>query len=247
MAATDWYTDWFNSPYYHLLYDHRDEQEATEFIYRLIKKLHPIENSKMLDVACGMGRHSKVLAELGFDVVGIDLSENSIIEAKKSEQDNLHFFTHDMRLPFFINYFDFVFNFFTSFGYFKTNREHNNAIRTIAQGLKQNGTVIIDFLNVDYTEKNIEPHFVKQVEHTLFEIKKWQDEKHFYKEIKIFENNLFTGVQHIERVAKFYLADFEKMFSKHDIQIKEVYGNYNLDSYALNNSPRLIIEAIKIN
>lgn len=245
MGTTDWYADWFNSSYYHILYDYRDEQEATEFIQRLITKLKPNKKSSMLDVACGMGRHSKVLAELGFDVIGIDLSENSIIEAKKSEEENLHFFTHDMRLPFFVNYFDFVFNFFTSFGYFKTNREHNNAIRTIAQGLKLNGTLIIDFLNVQYTEKKFIPHFVKQVDHILFEIKKWQDEKHFYKEIKVFENELYTKIKHTERVAKFTLTDFEEMFSKQGLQIKEVYGNYDLDSYNINNSPRLIIEAIK--
>ncbi len=245
MKSTDWYADWFNSPYYHLLYDHRDEQEATEFILRLINKLNAPLNSCMLDVACGMGRHSKVLAEFGFDVIGIDLSENSIIEAKKSEKENLHFYTHDMRLPFFVNYFDYVFNFFTSFGYFKTNREHLNAIRTISQSLKPNGTIIIDYLNVAYTQNNLNSHFVKQVDHVLFEIKKWHDEKHFYKEIKVFENKIYTGITHTERVAQFTIEDFEKMFSNFGIQIQQVYGTYFLDAYDYNNSPRLIIEATK--
>lgn len=245
MNLNNWYEDWFNSPYYHLLYDHRDEQEATDFIHRLIKKLNPQKNSYMLDVACGKGRHSKVLADLGFNVVGIDLSENSITEANKSNLENLQFFKHDMRLPFFINYFDYVFNFFTSFGYFKTLREHENALRTISQSLKPNGTVIIDFLNVENTKSEFKSHFIKQVETVLFEIKKWQDNAHFFKEIKVFENNTYTGITYTERVAKFKLSDFEVMFSKFGITIHQVYGNYNLDSFNENTSQRLIIEAKK--
>lgn len=245
MNLNNWYEDWFNSPYYHLLYDHRDEQEATVFIHRLIKKLNPPKYSYMLDVACGKGRHSKVLADLGFNVVGIDLSENSITEANKNKHENLQFFKHDMRLPFFINYFDFVFNFFTSFGYFNTIREHENALRTISQSLKPNGTVIIDFLNVENTKSEFQSHFIKQVDDVLFEIKKWQDNLHFFKEIKVFENSRYTGITYTERVAKFKLNDFEAMFSKFGITINQVYGNYNLDSFNEKKSQRLIIEAKK--
>ena len=81
--------------------------------------LQPGPVTAMLDVACGKGRHSRFLAEKGYDVTGIDLSEYSIGEALKYEAENLHFYRHDMRLPFWINYFDYAFNFFTSFGYFQ--------------------------------------------------------------------------------------------------------------------------------
>lgn len=54
----------------------------------------------MLDVACGKGRHSKTLASLGFQTTGIDISEDSINIAKLFEKENLDFFVHDMRLPF---------------------------------------------------------------------------------------------------------------------------------------------------
>jgi len=86
-----WFKDWFNSHYYHLLYQNRDEQEALDFIQKLIAHLNPMPAAKMLDVACGKGRHSKALADYGFDVTGIDLSEESIAEAKEQEADNLHF------------------------------------------------------------------------------------------------------------------------------------------------------------
>jgi len=92
-----WFKDWFNSHYYHLLYQHRDDQEALDFIEKLVAHLQPAPGSKMLDVACGKGRHSKALAEMGFDVTGIDLSDESISEAKLNESDSLHFYQHDMR------------------------------------------------------------------------------------------------------------------------------------------------------
>src|SRR5664279_4672531 len=101
-----WFKDWFNSSYYHLLYFNRDDREAAAFIDKLINYLQPHPGSKMLDVACGKGRHSIQLAGKGFDVTGIDLSEDSILEALKNENDQLHFYQHDMRLPFRINYFD---------------------------------------------------------------------------------------------------------------------------------------------
>ncbi len=72
MPDKSWYKDWFNSDYYHLLYQHRDEDEATRFITKLIEYLKPAAGSTMLDVACGKGRHSKALAEMGYDVTGMD-------------------------------------------------------------------------------------------------------------------------------------------------------------------------------
>ena len=126
-----WYRNWFNSPYYHKLYFQHDELEAREFIARLTNYLSIPAGARILDVACGRGRHSRILAEKGFFVTGIDLSAESIAYARQFENDHLEFFEHDMRLPFRGNYFDFTFNFFTSFGYFKTRREHDDAIRTI--------------------------------------------------------------------------------------------------------------------
>ena len=147
-AIKPWYEDWFNSPYYYQLYFKRDKKEAADFINKLVSYLKPTEKSLMLDIGCGRGRHSVQLATKGFDVTGIDLSEESIRIAKEKENDHLHFFLHDMRLPFWINYFDYAFNFFTSFGYFNTRREHNNAIRTISESLKTGGVFVIDYFNV---------------------------------------------------------------------------------------------------
>jgi SAM-dependent methyltransferase len=89
MAATLWFKDWFNSPYYHQLYFQRDEEEAAAFIYLLLHHLKPSAEARMLDVACGRGRHSKILAGKGYDVSGMDISAESIVFAKQFETEKL--------------------------------------------------------------------------------------------------------------------------------------------------------------
>jgi SAM-dependent methyltransferase len=245
MPERSWFKDWFNSPYYHLLYQHRDDTEALNFIKKIIAFLHPTPYSTMLDVACGKGRHSKALADMGFDVTGIDLSSESIAEAKKYEADNLHFYEHDMRLPFRVNYFDYAFNLFTSFGYFKTDREHNNAIRTIAGSLKHGGILVIDYLNVHYVEDKLTKTETKNCSGVVFHISKWHDEKHFYKQIQVEDKG--QPLQHLytEKVAKFSLGDFTDMLAYQHMQVQDVFGDYELGRYDVRSSPRMIIVAKK--
>lgn len=241
MLGKSWYKEWFNSPYYHKLYFQRDEAEAALFIEKLIGHLKPAAGSGMLDVACGKGRHSIQLAAMGFEVTGIDLAEESILEAKKYETDHLQFFLHDMRLPFRVNYFDFAFNFFTSFGYFNTRREHDNSIRTIAQALKPHGRFVMDYLNVHYAEEHLVHKSDKAVDDVNYYITKWFDETHFYKKIMVEDDDLNEPLEYIEKVNKFNLGDFTDMFSYQGLQIQEVYGDYSFNKYDLKNSPRLIM------
>ena len=241
-----WFKDWFNSPYYHQLYFNRDTTEAAAFITKLLEYLKPKSQSTMLDVACGKGRHSLQLATNGFNVTGIDLSEDSIKEALKNENSQLHFYQHDMRLPFWINYFEYAFNFFTSFGYFKTQREHDNAIRTIAQSLKPQGTFVLDYLNVHYSEDHAVHKSEKEIDGVNFLITKWYDEDFFYKKIIIEDEALAEPLVYTEKVAKFSLGDFTDMFAYQGLQIQEVFGDYVFNNYDIKKSPRLIMIAKKI-
>ncbi|HVK96820.1 MAG TPA: class I SAM-dependent methyltransferase [Flavisolibacter sp.] len=246
MAAKEWYKDWFSSPYYHKLYFDRDEIEAEGFLKRILDHLKPPKKSKMLDIACGKGRHAKFLAAHDYDVTGIDISFESISYARRYEQENLHFFQHDMRLPFWINYFDFAFNFFTSFGYFNTRREHDDAIRTIANSIKPGGLVLFDYLNVHYIEDRLVHNEVKEVDDTEYEIHRWHDEAFFYKRIIIRDPSIEHEQEYTEKVAKFSLGDFTDMFSFQRLQVTEVYGDYELKSYDVRKTPRMIIIAKKL-
>jgi len=245
MSEQAWYKEWFNSPFYHRLYFERDEKEAAGFISTLIDHLEPAPGSYMLDIACGRGRHSRFLAEKGFNVTGIDISFDSIAFAKKIEKENLEFYQHDMRLPFRLNYFDHAFNFFTSFGYFKTRREHDDAIRTIANGLKPNGIFVIDYLNVHYSEDHLVYNEEKKINGTRYEIHRWHDETHFYKKIIINDPGLMHAIDFTEKVSKFSFGDFNDMLSYHGLQVQEVFGDYQLGNYDVRTKPRLIIIAKK--
>ena len=245
MAKESWYKEWFNSPFYHKLYFERDDSEAEAFILQLVKYLKPIPNSRMLDIACGKGRHSKTLASLGYDVTGIDISPDSIGWARKYENETLHFFLHDMRLPFWGNYFDYAFNFFTSFGYFNTRREHDDTIRTIASGLKPGGILVMDYLNTHYSEEHLVANEIKTIGNTQYEIHRWDDDSHFYKKITVTDPALQSPVEFTEKVVKFSLGDFTDMFSYQGLQVQEVFGDYHFSSYDIRKTPRLIIIAQK--
>lgn len=242
----EWYKDWFNSPYYHKLYFERDEREAQDFMQHLLDHLRPPAGSRMLDVACGRGRHSRFLAAQGFDVTGIDLSFDSIRYAQQFETPMLQFFQHDMRLPFWINFFDYAFNLFTSFGYFPTRREHDDALRTVVNSLKKGGILLIDYLNVHYVEDRLIHNETKTVDDVHYEIHRWQDEHYFFKRITITDPALSRPFEHVEQVAKFSLGDFTDMLSFQKMQVTEVYGDYQLGPYDIRTTPRLILLAKKL-
>jgi SAM-dependent methyltransferase len=245
MAEQAWYKDWFSSPFYHKLYFERDEKEAEAFIRKLIAHLKPQKNSRMLDVACGRGRHSKILASMGYTVTGIDISFSSIEVAKQFESGNLDFFVHDMRLPFWGNYFHYAFNFFTSFGYFKTIREHDDAIGTIAQSLCPGGTFVIDYLNVHFAEEHLVQNEIRKTDNTIYTIHRWDDESHFYKKITVTDPVLKNPLEYTEKVAKFTLGDFTDMLAYRGLQVQEVFGDYQLGHYDVRKTPRLIVMARK--
>lgn len=245
MEEKEWYKSWFNSPFYHKLYFERDEKEAQAFILRLLNYFHPQQGSRILDVACGRGRHSKFLAAQGFDVTGVDLSPDAIEFAKQFENDNLHFYKHDMRLPAWINYFNYAFNFFTSFGYFATRREHDDAVYMIAKSLNPSGSALFDYLNVHFVEEHLVHEETKMVGETKYEINRWMDEDHFYKRISVTDPSLDSTKEFTEKVAKLSLGDFTDMLSFQGMQVADVFGDYDLNSYHVAKTPRMIIVARK--
>ena len=234
---------WFNSPYYSLLRD-SDPVEKGKFIINLVNYLKPPEQSKILHTACGNGRHSKAISDIGFDVTGIDYSFDAINQAKDLENEQLHFFQHDIRLPFWINYFTHAFNLFTPFGYFNTLREHNNSIRTISQSLVLNGLLVIDTCNV-HKEKNREKDSEKTVNQVQFSITEREDDENLFKDIKVTEQGKIIEL-YTEKIRKYSIADLTEMLADQGLQIQNVFGDYSLTDYNVRTSPRLLLVAKKI-
>ncbi|MBA3649778.1 MAG: class I SAM-dependent methyltransferase [Chitinophagales bacterium] len=244
MKQKEWFETWFDSPYYHILYQQHDHQEAERMIETLFKYLELPASAKILDVACGRGRHSIYMAEKGYTVAGIDLSWKNIQYAQRYEQDNLSFFVHDMRKPFYINYFDAVLNLFTSFGYFSCEKDNLKAMRSISDSLQKKGRVIIDFFNAK-TIANKLP-YSGQISHDgiMFYIVKAMEDGTIRK--KIYFQDLGKEYEFEERVQALQLADFAKYFANSGLVVKDVFGDYQLNSFDESLSERLIIIGEKI-
>lgn len=235
----DWYKDWFDTSYYHLLYKDRDFAEAERFLDHLLQELKPNSNSKLLDVACGKGRHSIYLNHLGYEVTGFDLSNESISYARKFEGKSLHFFQHDMRLPLRINYFDWAFNLFTSLGYFPRPLDNLKVIQSMAAAIKPGGGIVIDFLNAEFVIKNLVKYSEKRVEGLTFSLKKEIINNEVIKTISFIDNGKLFEFQ--ERVTLLTLEDFKSMFRQSGLNLEGVFGDYNLSDFDSASSDRLIL------
>lgn len=239
----EWFEEWFDSSFYHLLYKGRDEQEAKNSLDNLLRALDLPPGAVLMDLACGKGRHSRYLAEKGFFVTGLDISEQSIEFARQYESDHLEFFQHDMRKSFRANYYDGVLNMFTSFGYFKTDLEHLHALQSIAKNLKPGGVFLLDYFNSDWIQANLIAEESKTVEGITFHLTKWIENGHVHKTVAFeAEGRHFT---HTETVRLFSLEDFQELFTACHLTITKTFGDYDLTSFDEQNSKRLIVVAEK--
>jgi SAM-dependent methyltransferase len=244
-SAAAWFESWFDSPHYHLLYGHRDEREAAALVDALVARLRPADGAKALDLGCGAGRHSRQLAARGLDVTGLDLSANSIRQARRFEAPHLRFRRHDMRRPFGHERYDLLFNLFTSFGYFDSAADHLGVVANMARALRPGGRLLLDYLNARQAESALVPEEVRLVNGVAYRVTRWTDATHFYKRIRIEPGSADGSLEHLERVAKFNLDDFRRMFQRYGLRLETVYGNYELDAYDPSSSPRLILLARK--
>jgi SAM-dependent methyltransferase len=237
-TTSKWFKSWFNTPYYHLLYNKRDEKEARFFMSNLVSYLKLKQDDSILDLACGKGRHAIFLNSLGFEVMGLDLSENSIKEASISTNESLHFRVHDMRQPF-INKYNAIFNLFTSFGYFETDEEDISVLKNIKNGLKPDGVAIIDYLNISKSIKQLIPHEIQKRGAIDFEIKRQVKDGFINKEINFKDaDNSFTFTEHVKCLD---LITFKKYLKASGLKLIAVFGDYNLQDFDVKTSDRLIL------
>ncbi|MBL4651797.1 MAG: class I SAM-dependent methyltransferase [Flavobacteriales bacterium] len=237
--AEQWFKTWFDSPYYHTLYDHRNYDEAENFIQNILNYLEPKPSSSFLDLACGAGRHSKFVNTFGHKVTGVDLSPNSISSANKFSNDTLNFFVHDMRNKLEKPSFDYVLNLFTSFGYFESQTDNLKVLNAMRSCLKANGTVVIDFMNAAKVMQNLVSKEIITKQGISFNINRKVKNGIISKQISFTD----TGKKYEfeERVQALQLKDFTKLCNHVGFSIVKVFGNYALEEFNENDSNRLIM------
>ena len=234
----NWFASWFDTPYYHILYKERNYREAQIFMDNLTHYLNLPEKAKVLDLACGKGRHAIYLNQLGFEVIGADLSENSIAEANKNSNSSLQFQVHDMREKF-DDQFDAIFNLFISFGYFENDADNLKTLIAIKESLTEHGFAVIDFMNVNQVIANLVPEETKTVEGIDFHIQRYVKDGHIYKEINFEDQG--ESYHFTEKVQALTLQDFQTMMEEAGIYLLDIFGDYKLKKFHKTESERLIM------
>lgn len=240
----DWFSTWFDSPYYHMLYAERNEAEAAIFIQALQQRLQIPPNALVLDAACGKGRHAKTLQLLGLKVDAFDLSPQNIQAANTLASENLSFFVHDIRVrvPKHGAY-DVVFNFFTSFGYFDQAADNLLAFQTFADALKPGGILVMDFFNPTYVLANLVREEVVARGGISFEIKRWEANGFLHKSIVFSDQG--KDFQFMEKVELIGKQDFIAYAAQSGLSLVDLLGDYSLAQFDEKTSPRMVFIWVK--
>ena len=146
----------------------------------------PKPGARLLDLACGKGRHSRYLSEQGYDVTGVDLVGPAALPTPR-QFGHAHLRFHRARYarcacphgPF-----DLVLNLFTSFGYFEEEAQNVVALRNAAAALRPGGKLVIDFLNTDRAIRELVTHESKTVDGLDFRLYRHLHNDFIVKEIQ---------------------------------------------------------------
>lgn len=234
----DWFEEWFGEDYLHI-YQHRDEMEAERAIELIATNLAGRRIDTVLDLACGAGRHTRVLRERWW-TVGLDLSM-SLLKIARKESSDAPYVRADMReLPFAESSFDLVVNLFTSFGYFGDDSEHVRVLACVGAAMKHGGTLVIDFLNASQVRRDLVAYDERVENGITIEQRRAisPDDRFVEKTIRLRE----SGKEYIERVRLLSPRDLQRMLIATGFKIAKLFGDYSGGDWS-EDSPRTILFA----
>ena len=220
MKNRPWFTKWFNEDYVNL-YSNRDNKEAEKHIDFIIRSLDLSGAERILDLGCGNGRHSLAFAKKGFDVVGIDLSETLIAQAKRDNNNaKARFIVADIFALPEIGVFDLVINLFTSFGYFKEDSDNSKLLKIAHNHLVDKGKFFLDYLHPSQVIREMVPEVVKEIAGEKVVITKNIEGDRIVKTI------VFPGRTYQEKVKMYDRGKIESFLNSSGFEIQAVWNDY---------------------
>jgi SAM-dependent methyltransferase len=226
--APEWYREWFGEEYL-ALYPHRDEEEAIAGVELALDACGRL-GGRVLDLACGAGRHMLEFERRGIEVVGLDLS-SPLLRQAQARGPELLLVRGDMRyLPFENASFHAVVNFFTSFGYFAEPEEDVQVLEEIRRVLRRGGCFVLDFLNADRVRDGLVRRDERRLgrRRVVQERRLEEDGKVVVKEIRIFEPDAAEPMNsYYERVRLYTPGELGAMLQDAGLRPERTYGDYS--------------------
>lgn len=242
-----WYQEWFGREYL-ALYPHRDEEEARRAVAlldRAVRRLHPPGSSgRVLDLACGAGRHLRELERAGYRTVGLDLSPALLRRAHHAAPGS-GLVRADMRAPPFADgAFDVVASFFTSFGYFERPADDRVVLGEVARLVGQGGIFLLDFLNPERVRRTLRPRDESVVDGVpvLQERRLIEGDRRVEKRIVIGDPSRGETREFRERVRLYGREELEGALAAAGLEPALAFGDYEGGPYGPD-AERLIVVA----
>jgi SAM-dependent methyltransferase len=243
---TEWFEDWFNTEEYLNVYRHRNEEDAKNLFDLIIKNVPREKGSKVLDLACGAGRHSILFAKNDFDVTAVDISNYLLNVGRKTAEElnlKINFIKSDLRKLNLNEKFHLIINLFTSFGYFESDDENGEVIKMASKHLVDNGYFVLDFFNIIYLQNNLIPISYDKIEDGIIKQERVIEGKRIVKNITITRRGIEK--KYYESVRTFNKKELITFFTNNGLKIQFIYGDYLGNYFVEESSPRIIIIAKK--
>jgi SAM-dependent methyltransferase len=231
-----WYKEWFGQEYLEL-YAHRDRGEAERHVDFVEARFGDRQPRAVLDLACGAGRHTGALRRRGVRALGVDLSLTLL-----TQNPELPRVAGDMRcLPFADATFDWVLNFFTSFGYFESERENFRILEEMARVMSPGGRFLIDLFNIDRVLATLNPRETREINGRRVEIERWYDarSRRINKQIRVHAADRPVR-RYLESVRAYRLEEVSNSLERADLRLEQTFGAFDGEAFGPD-SERLIL------
>ncbi len=235
-----WYRTWFGTDYYKLLYGHRDHDDAEVWVRMILGRLGMGTGTEVLDMACGRGRHARWFKEAGCKVTGIDISPESIVDARKAVPDAA-FLVHDIREPFANDRYDLVVCLFTSLGYFEALEDDRRAMQAAAQALKPGGWLVLDFMNSAKVLRELVGEECVQAGEVRFSITRQLEDGQIVKRIAADDKGVLHRFE--ERVTALMPDQLEALVRQAGLRVMDTTDGPVPEPFDVERSQRLVIWA----
>ncbi len=240
----EWWKGFFDRHYGDVFLSKFDEnaKEEVDFIEKVLRLN---KKEKILDLCCGLGRHSIELAKRGYDVTGVDHTRDYLKTAEEKANESgveIDFIHGSMKDISFDKEFDAIINMFTSFGFFKEDRENLKVLKNVSNALKKGGKFLIDVINRDWIVRNYKEKDWREtsdggflLEYRSFDITR---SINLAKWIHI-KNREITQKKIVIRMYSFH--ELKSMLESVGLKVIEYYGGFNKEELTFDSMKMIII------